>query len=169
MYLHRWGKWNIHFKNACYKNCKEEVILRITIDKKLNFVTYIRKMCKKSVGKLDVLSRISTFLNKDQNNDMIQPQFCYCLSNWMLSSRKFSNLIKKKINKMSLRPAKKVERSSFATSLQNNKHMTVHQKKLHILMTKVYKVVKGEAPAITKILKKLIKNFKIIGNEKKIQ
>ena len=126
-------------------------------------------MCKKSVGKLDVLSRISTFLNKDQNNDMIQPQFCYCLSNWMLSSRKFSNLIKKKINKMSLRPAKKVERSSFATSLQNNKHMTVHQKKLHILMTKVYKVVKGEAPAIMKILKKLIKNFKIIGNEKKIQ
>lgn len=56
-------------------------------------------MWKKSVEKLDVLSRISTFPNKDQNDDMIQSQFCYCLSNWMLSSRKSSNLIKKKLIK----------------------------------------------------------------------
>ena len=35
------------FKDVCYKNSKEEVILGITIDIQLNFGSYIRKMCKK--------------------------------------------------------------------------------------------------------------------------
>ena len=34
------------FEDVCYKNSKEEVILRITIDNKLNFDSHIRKMCK---------------------------------------------------------------------------------------------------------------------------
>ena len=53
-------------KDVCYKNSKEEVILRITIDNKLNFESHIRKMCKKSCQKLNALSRITTFLNKDK-------------------------------------------------------------------------------------------------------
>ena len=36
------------FKNVCYKNSKEELILGIIIDNKLNFNSHIRKMCKKS-------------------------------------------------------------------------------------------------------------------------
>ena len=36
------------FKNVCCKNSKEETILGITIDNKLNFGSHIRNMCKKS-------------------------------------------------------------------------------------------------------------------------
>ena len=70
------------FEDVCYENSKEEVILRITIDNKLNFDSHIRKMCKNSGQKLNALSRISTFLNKDQKriifNAMIKFQFSYC-------------------------------------------------------------------------------------------
>ena len=57
--------------------------------------------------------------------------------------------------------------------LQNNKNITVHQRNLQILMTEVYKIIKGEAPAIMKNLFIFrenihnIRNFQIIANENK--
>ena len=59
------------FKDACYKNSKEEVILGITIDNKLNFDSYIKNMCKITGQKLNTLSRISKLLNKDIEKDYI--------------------------------------------------------------------------------------------------
>ena len=94
------------FKDACYKSSKEEVILGITIDSKLSFDSHIRKICKKSGQKLNALSRITTFLNKDQKsiifNAMIKSQFSYCPIIWMFSSRKSNNLINK-VHERSLR------------------------------------------------------------------
>ena len=57
--------------------------------------------------------------------------------------------------------------------LQNNKDITVHQRNLQNLITEVYNIVKGEAPAIMKnslIFRKnshSIRSFQIIANEKK--
>ena len=71
------------FKDACYKNNTEEIILGITIENKLNFDSHIRNMCKNSDQKLNALSRILLFLNKDQKrsilNVMMKSQFSYCL------------------------------------------------------------------------------------------
>ena len=58
------------FKDVCYKNRKEEVILVITIDNKCNFDSHI-KMCKKSGEKLNELSRISALLNKDKKGSVL--------------------------------------------------------------------------------------------------
>ena len=55
-----------------YNNSKEEVILGIAIGSKLNFDCHIRKTCKKSGNKLNVPSRISTFLNKKSKKDHFQ-------------------------------------------------------------------------------------------------
>ena len=55
----------------------------------------------------------------------------------------------------------------------NNKDITVHQRNLQILMTEVYKIIKGEAPAIMKNLFIFrenihnVRNFQIIANENK--
>ena len=46
------------FKNVCYKNSKEEVILAITIDNKFSFDSHIRKLCKKSSQELNALKNI---------------------------------------------------------------------------------------------------------------
>ena len=141
------------FKDVCYKSSKEEVILGITIDNKLSFDSHIRKMCKKSGHKLNALSRITTFLNKDKKiiifNAMIKSQFSYCPIIWMFSSRRSNNLINK-VHKRSLRLITNDENSSFETLLQNINDITVHQRNLQILMTEVYKIIKGEAPAMMK-------------------
>ena len=133
-------------------------------------------MCKKSGQKLNALSRITTFLNKDQKsiifNAMIKSQFSYCPIIWMFSSRRSNNLINK-VHERSLRLITNDENSSFETLLQNINDMTVHQRNLQILMTEVYKIIKGEAPAIMKNLFIFrenihnITNFQIIANETK--
>ena len=57
--------------------------------------------------------------------------------------------------------------------LQNNKDITVHQRNLQNLITEVYNIVKGEAPAIMKnslIFRKnshSIRSFQTIANENK--
>ena len=67
----------------------------------------------------------------------------------MFSSRRSNNLINK-VDERSLRLITNDENSSFETFLQNINDITVHQRNLQILMTEVYKIVKGEAPAIMK-------------------
>ena len=90
---------NETFLKMYVKNSKEEVILGITVDDKLNFDNHIRNMCKTSGQKLNALSRISTLLNKDQKriifNAMIKSQFSCCPLIWMFSSRQSNNLISK--------------------------------------------------------------------------
>ena len=132
------------FKDVCYKSSKEEVILGITIDNKLSFDSHIRKMCKKSGQQLNALSRITTFLNKDQKsiifNAMIKSQFSYCP---IICPIIFTL---NKVHERSLRLITNDENSSFETLLQNINDITVHQRNLQILMTEVYKIIKGEAP-----------------------
>ena len=74
MYIGRDVKYEtFNFKDICDKNSKEEVIFGIIIDNKLNFDTHIRKMCKKCGQKLNALSRISSFLNKDKKGSFSMP------------------------------------------------------------------------------------------------
>ena len=103
---------------------------------------------------------------------MIKSQFSYCSLIWLFSSQSSNNLIKK-VYERSLRFITNDENSSFDTLLQNNKHITVHQRNLQILMTEVYEIINGEAPAIMKNLfifrEKIhnIRNFQIIAHENK--
>ena len=79
------------------------------------------------------------------------------------------------MNKVHERSSKLItndENSSFETLLQNDNDVTVHQRILQILMTDVYKIVKGEAPGIMKNLffgKTFITSeiLQIIANENK--
>ena len=90
----------------------------------------------------------------------------------MFSSRLSDNLINK-VHERSLRLITNDENSSFETLLQKDEDITVHQTNLQVLMSQVYKIVKGEAPAIMKNLFIIrenthnIRNFQVIANEKK--
>ena len=57
----------------------------------------LRNTCQKSGQKLNAISEISYFLNKDQKriifNSMIKSQFSYCPLIWILSSEQAKNLI----------------------------------------------------------------------------
>ena len=79
----------------------------------------------------------------------------------MFSSRQSNNLINK-LHERSLMFITNDENSSFETLLQNNKDITIHQRNLQIVTTEVYKIVKGEAPAIMKNLFILRETFIIL-------
>ena len=92
---------------------------------------------------------------------MIKSQISYCPLIWMFSSRQSNNLINK-FHERSLMLVTNDENSSFETLLQNNKDITIHQRNLQIVKTEVYKIVKGEAPAIMKNLFILRETFIIL-------
>ena len=48
------------------KNCKEVEVLRITIDRNLNFKGHIKNICRKAGQKLSTLLRISLHINIDK-------------------------------------------------------------------------------------------------------
>ena len=81
------------------KNCKEVEVLRITIDRNLNFKGHIKNICRKACQKLSTLLRISSHINTDKKSllykSMIKSQFAYCHLVWMFCFRQSSNLINK--------------------------------------------------------------------------
>ena len=54
------------FENISLKNSKEEVILGLTIGKKLSFDNHVKKICRKASHKTYALSRISNYLDSKQ-------------------------------------------------------------------------------------------------------
>ena len=69
----------------------------------------------------------------------------------MFSSRKSSNLINK-VHERLLRLITNDQNKSFEILQQNNKVIAIHQRNVQVLMTKIYKIVKGEALSIMKRL-----------------
>ena len=101
---------------------------------------------------------------------MIKSQFIYCPLIWIFYSRQSNNLINK-AHERSLSLITNDKTSSFETLLQSNKDITVHQRKLQIKMTEIYKSIKRKARAIMKNLFIFqenihnIRNFEIVANE----
>ena len=63
------------------ENCKEEVILGITIDNKLTFYSHIESICRKAGQKPSALFNISSYLETDKKEllfkSMVKLQFSY--------------------------------------------------------------------------------------------
>ena len=59
-------KEGLNFENFSLNNIKEEKILGITIDSKLNFDSHLKSICKKANQKVGALSRVSYLMNKKQ-------------------------------------------------------------------------------------------------------
>ena len=48
------------------ENSKEQKILGVTIDNKLNFKSHISELCKKASQKIATLSRLSSYLHNSE-------------------------------------------------------------------------------------------------------
>ena len=70
------------FEKVFMENCKEEVILGISINSKLTFDSNANSICRKSGQKVCTLSRMSPYLEKDKKEllfkGMVKSQFSYC-------------------------------------------------------------------------------------------
>ena len=70
-------------------------LLGLEIDGKLKFDKHVTQLCKKSVGQLNALCRLKTFLNTDQRKSLadsfIYANYNYCPLVWHFCSKKSMN------------------------------------------------------------------------------
>ena len=155
------------------KNSDHEIILGITIDRKLTFNKHIKNLCKKAGQKLSALLRISPYLDENKKKllycSMIKSQFNYCPLVWMFCSRKSNNLINK-VQERALRLITNDYQSSFNILLDKCNEFSIQQRNLEALMIELYKIIHQIAPPIMNSLFVFrenthnIRNYQILSN-----
>ena len=123
----------------------------VTIDKHINMVENIEKICKQASNKLHVLARISNLLDERNRKILMKSfvisQFNYCPIVWMFCQRRSNNLINK-IHERGLRIAYNDYESDFETMLQNDNTITIHQRNIHALAIEVYNTLNDINPLL---------------------
>ena len=163
------------FNGMKLENSNKEVILGITIDKKLTFNEHVKEVCQKAAQKLGALNRISFYLTLDMKklifNAVIKSQFSYCSILYLFTSRTSNNRINK-IHERSLRLTYDDFESNFEELLLKGNEISFHHRTIQVLMTEIYKIVNNICPPIMKTLYNFrqnnynIRNFQEIENKK---
>ena len=81
----------------------------------------------------------------------VTSQFNYCPLIWMFHSRELNNRINR-IHEWALRLVYQDKSLSFAEFLEKDNSVTIHQRNLQVLATKIFKLKNGLAPEIMKIV-----------------
>ena len=123
----------------------------LTINNKLKFSTHIDNICKVANRKLSALSRVHSYMNRNQisivTSAFIKSQFSYCPLIWMFSSKKSLNRIDN-IHERSMRLITQDFVSEFDSLLRQCNEQSIQQICLNFLMTEVYKYLNGLSPEI---------------------
>ena len=154
---------SINIGSCAVNNSKEEKLLGILIDANLSFEKHISNICQKAGNKLFALSRMSEYLGTDKlrllMRAFVTSQFQYCPLVWMFHSRKMNNKINR-LHERALRIADKDFCSSFATLLEKDRSVTIHEKNLQLLMTEMFKTINNQSHEKSdEILENLSQNF----------
>ena len=138
----------------------------VTINNKLSFEEHINNICKTANKKLNALSRISHYMKQNQKELLLSSftisHFSYCPLIWMFCSNKST----KKINAFhegSQRIILNDYESPYSLLLEEAHQITIHQRCIRSLMTKVYRYLNGHLPDIMNIFK-LSKNMYNLRN-----
>ena len=125
------------------KNSREKKLFGVKIDTKLSFKNHVFSYCKKASQKLNALARIVNFMDLAKRKSLmkafITSQFNYCPLIWIFYSRQLNNQINKR-HKRALRLVYKDNKLTFNDLLELNNSVTIHQRNLPTLATKIFKV-----------------------------
>ena len=136
-------------------NWKQEKrkLLGISIDTKLSFKHHITSLCKKPSQKLYALARIAHYMDFEKRRFLMRAfvisQFNYCPFIWMFHNRALNNRINR-ISEQALRLVYQNKNLSFSKLLELDNSVTIHQRNLQVLVTKIFKVKNNLSPEIIK-------------------
>ena len=134
--------FNIKIETEEILNSKEEKILGVYFDNKLNFNTHIKKLCQKASQKLHALARLSNLMSIRQRkiimDAFINSQFSYCPLIWMCHNRNANSMINN-IHERALRIVYKDNNSSFNQLLEKSGSVSIHHRNLRVLAIEIYK------------------------------
>ena len=130
--------------------CEENVkLLGVELDYKLNFDTQITKMCKKAAKQLNVLQRLSKFLNEKSRflifRSFIQSNFNYCPLVWHFCSKTNTEKLEK-LQYRALRIVFSDFTSSYASLLEKAELSTLHLNRLRCIAAETYKCINNLTP-----------------------
>lgn len=137
--------------NHTIENSKQQKLLGVLLDNKLNFEKHINNLCTTASQKLSALCRVSSFMSTGQKRIImkafINSQFGYCPLVWMNHSRKLNNRINR-IHERALRVVYNDDNATFQELLCKDNSVKIHDRNLQVLVTEMFKVKLGIAPDI---------------------
>ena len=136
-------KVSMKIDNIELENTSSEKLLGITIDSKLNFKEHLEGIIKKASRKVNVLSRITLYMNLTKRkllmSSFFTSQFNYCPLVWMCHNRTINNKINR-LHERCLRIAYNDNKSSFQELLDKDKGVTINIKDVRALAIEMFKV-----------------------------
>ena len=133
---------SINVGPSVIKESKEERLLGVVIDQKLNFKQHLDTVCRKASQKLHALARASTYMPKEKTRMVmrafIMSQFSYCPQIWMFYDRRVNTRINY-IHERALRIAYQDRTSAFEELLIIDNSVSIHQRNLQLLVTEIYR------------------------------
>ena len=147
--------------------CADHVkLLGIELDYKLDFDVQVTQICKKAARQLNVLQRLSNFLNEKSRfliyKSFIQSNFNYCPLVWHFCSKTNTE----KLEKIQYRALKIVFNdyvSNYATLLEKAQMPTLHISRLRCIAAEAYKCIYNLSPEYIRDLvelKQSVYNFR---------
>ena len=128
-------------------------LLTTTFDKVLSFKKHVQMGCAKASQKLHAITRISIYVKTNYLKLLIgpfaMPKRSYCLLIWMFHDRKLNNEIIK-MHEYVLSIAYKGDIPSFEIFLAIDNLVTVHWRKLQLLMTEICNMKYDSNPSFMK-------------------
>ena len=132
-------KVSMKIDNIELENTSSEKLLGIIIDSKRNFKEHSEGIIKESSRKINVLSRITPYMNLTKRkllmNSFFTSQFNYCPLVWMCHNHTINN----KINRLH-DDNNNDNKSSFQELLDKDKGVTIHVKNVRALAVEMFKV-----------------------------
>ena len=130
----------------CENNVK---LLGIEIDYQLNFDTQIANLCKKAARQLNVLQRLSKFLNFETRKiifkTFIRSNFNYCPLAWHFCSKASTDKLEK-IQYRALRIVFKDYTSTYQQLLNKMNLTTLHHSRLRTIAIETFKCIHSLSP-----------------------
>ena len=122
---------SINVGPSVIKESKEEKLLGVVTDQKLNFKQHLNTVCLKASQKLHALARASTYMPKEKTRMVMRAfkmsQFSYCPLIWMFHDRRVNAKINH-IHERALRIAYQDRTSSFEELLITDNSVSIHQR-----------------------------------------
>ena len=144
---------SINVGPSVIKESKEEKLLGVVIDQKLNFKQHLNTVCRKASQKLHALARASTYMPKEKTRMVmrafIMSQFSYCPLIWMFHDRRVNTKINY-IHERALRIAYQDRTSTFEELLITDNSVSIHQRNLQLLVTEIYRTRMNLSPPFMK-------------------
>ena len=145
------GNAALKMENKTITNSSNQKLRVILFNNKFDFDEHVTSLCRKTSQNLNALPTVAHYMNLAQcsliMNAFIFSQFEYCPLVWMFHSRKPSNRINN-IHERALRSVFRDYKSTFQQLLKQNKSVSIHQRNLQILATKIFKTKNGFKPII---------------------